>query len=443
MKKYTVLVILVVFASSAFANVVGTDTQNFNTTTSGLDFVTVQSSETLKPGIINFGLFLNYAVNTLPYFEANPQNRSSFNDSLLASDLNFGVGLLKNWDAGISFPAVLSQSVANTSTAGGQFNNYGNTEIRPNTKVHLLGDDTKGVAVIGSVNFNEIQNNPYAGIGSGPTYNLEVAVDDTFGPFAVALNLGHRWRNPGSQIPGIPIQPIQNQIIYSAAANYLLHSTDTKIIFEIFGGQPTNTTNTDQTRVQDSLEALLGLKHDITRNLAFHIGAGSEVSHAIASPDWRVYTGLNWAIGPFWGKEKNLEPVVEQKLLMATNVVPLPTHPIEEVFVAHNILFEFNSDVLTGDYDKTLTELVAFIHKEPQFDNLTIEGHTDSVGSESYNMNLSQRRANAIKKYLAEHFQLAAEKIEAIGYGPTRPIANNGNYQGRQLNRRVEFKIRR
>ncbi len=47
------------------ANVVGTDVQNFNPTTSGLDFVTVQSSETLEPGFINFGLFLNYTKNTL------------------------------------------------------------------------------------------------------------------------------------------------------------------------------------------------------------------------------------------------------------------------------------------------------------------------------------------------------------------------------------------
>ena len=67
---------VVVFFSSlllsmpAVANVIGTDTQNFNTTTDGLDFVTVQSSKTLEPGIINFGFFLNYAVNTLPYFGA-------------------------------------------------------------------------------------------------------------------------------------------------------------------------------------------------------------------------------------------------------------------------------------------------------------------------------------------------------------------------------------
>jgi hypothetical protein len=57
------------FAISALANVIGTDLQNFNSTTNGLDFVTVQSSKTLDPGVLNLGLFFNYGVNTLPYFE--------------------------------------------------------------------------------------------------------------------------------------------------------------------------------------------------------------------------------------------------------------------------------------------------------------------------------------------------------------------------------------
>jgi outer membrane protein OmpA-like peptidoglycan-associated protein len=404
-----------------------------------LDFVTVQSSETLKPGIVNFGLFFNYAVNTLPYFEANPQNRSTFNDSLLASEFNMGVGIINNWDMGISFPAVLSQSVANTSAAGGQFNAYGSTEVRPNTKVRLIGDDSQGIAVIGSVNFNRIQNNPYTGINGGPTYNLEVAGDNTFGPFAVGLNLGYRFRNPGEQLPGVPIAPIQNQVIYSAAANYLLKQTDTKIILEIFGSQAADTTNTDQTRTQNSLEADIGFKHDFTTHIAFLAGFGSEISHAIASPDWRVYTGLNWTIGPFWGQkeglQQNVQPIADAKIVQVVKK--------RDKFVAHDILFEFNSDVLTGDFDKTLTTLVEFLHQPPEFTRVLVEGHTDSVGSEEYNQALSQRRADAIKNYLVTKFHLPQQKVEAQGFGSSHPIADNGNYQGRRENRRVEFTIDR
>ncbi|MEK6579139.1 MAG: hypothetical protein AABZ55_07920, partial [Bdellovibrionota bacterium] len=96
---------------SAQANVVGTGAQNFNTTPGGLDFVTVHSSQTLRPGFVNFGFLSNIAVNSLPYLEEIPQGRTDFNDLLWGGDLNLGVGLLENWEAGVSFPFVFKQIV--------------------------------------------------------------------------------------------------------------------------------------------------------------------------------------------------------------------------------------------------------------------------------------------------------------------------------------------
>ena len=135
----------------AMANVVGPDAQNFNPITSGLDFVTVQSSETLKPGIFNLGLFLNYAVNSLPYFETN-QQKTQFNDTLLGLDLNAGVGLTPFWDVGISLPQILNQSVDDTNGARGEFAATGATEVRVNSKFRLFGDDSRGFAIVLSGN---------------------------------------------------------------------------------------------------------------------------------------------------------------------------------------------------------------------------------------------------------------------------------------------------
>ena len=83
------------------------------------------------------------------------------------------------------------------------------------------------------------------------------------------------------------------------------------------------------------------------------------------------------------------------------------------------------------------------MNTKPSFTRLIIEGHTDSIGSDPYNMDLSLRRANTIKRWLVSHYHLPAGKIITIGRGKHRPIADNGNYQGRQLNRRVEFTIYR
>ena len=71
----------------------GNGLQNFNAIPSGIDFVTLQSSETLKPGIINLGLFFNFAVNPLPYVGSSPQGKLDFNDSVLGMDFNIAVGV--------------------------------------------------------------------------------------------------------------------------------------------------------------------------------------------------------------------------------------------------------------------------------------------------------------------------------------------------------------
>ena len=69
---------------------------------------------------------------------------------------------------------------------------------------------------------------------------------------------------------------------------------------------------------------------------------------------------------------------------------------------------------------------------------LRVEGHTDSIGAESYNQGLSQRRAESVRDHLVGQ-GLGARRLEARGYGESRPIADNGTDEGRRLNRRVEL----
>ena len=432
-----------VLAPSAKANVIGSDAQNFNPITSGLDFVTVQSSETLKPGIFNLGLFFNYAVNTLPYYDADPQTRINFNDSVTGMDLNAGLGLTKNWDIGFSFPQVLAQSVDDTSASRGQFAATGSTEIRANTKYRISGDDQGGIAVIGSVNFNRIQNNPYAGTGAGPTFDLEGAADTTLtNRIAIGANVGYRIRNPGTAIANSIAKPLKNQLIASAAISYYVPDWDSKVIGELYGSLPAQSSDSYGDRSLTSLEALAGIKHDISTNLAVHAGAATGLIRGVASPDWRVYTGLNYTFGPLWGKDSPNPPVENPpaRQLVAVNQQQEGA-TITERFRTQHILFEFDSDKMVGNFAPALDELAG--HLNGGFKHLVVEGHTDSIGRAAYNEKLSLRRANAIKAYLVSHYHFDGRKIETIGYGARKPIADNGNYQGRQENRRVEFQITR
>lgn len=437
---FSLMALSIVLTGVANANVIGNDTQNFNPTTSGLDFVTVQSSETLKPGVFNFGLFLNYATNTLPGFESNGQ-ATKFSDSVLATDLNIGLGLLENWDIGMSLPQIISQDVSGESYRG-QFSDKGNTEVRFNTKYRLWGEESYGVALVGSVNLNRLKDNPYVGKDPGPTYNIELAGDMTIKKVALGLNLGYRFRQPGERTAA-EIEPLKDQLIASVAASYLLQSIDSKVIFELFGSQPAKGSSDYSDREQTTAEALLGLKHDVNMNVAMHIGAGAEIMHGLSSPDLRAYAGINWTIGPTFSKAKTV--VNAPKEAAKSDKDPFAGPPqAEEKIVIHDILFEFDSDnVVLGAADDTLRRLAEYVTHGPRYTKIVIDGHTDSIGQGKYNDELSYRRAATIRRWLVTRYKLDPAKVFSDGAGERDPIADNGNYQGRQLNRRVEFRIYR
>jgi len=71
---------------------------------------------------------------------------------------------------------------------------------------------------------------------------------------------------------------------------------------------------------------------------------------------------------------------------------------------------------------------------------INIYGHTDNVGSNEYNQGLSERRAQSVAQYLISH-QVLPDRIAAVGFGETRPIASNDTPEGRQQNRRVELEL--
>lgn len=107
--------------------------------------------------------------------------------------------------------------------------------------------------------------------------------------------------------------------------------------------------------------------------------------------------------------------------------------------VLKNIYFTSGSDTLSGVSDVELKVLVRMVQSNPGI-RIQINGHTDDVGSEMDNMNLSERRAGAVKRRLVQ-LGLPPELIAVKGYGESRPCAENKTEAGRSKNRRIEFQI--
>jgi len=104
-----------------------------------------------------------------------------------------------------------------------------------------------------------------------------------------------------------------------------------------------------------------------------------------------------------------------------------------------DLLFDINSyTVKPGGYDE-LQRVAGVLNNYPQT-IIQIAGHTDSIGTENYNQKLSERRAKAMKNYIAANFDVVPSNLTAQGYGESMPIEDNGTQEGRAKNRRVEFK---
>lgn len=108
----------------------------------------------------------------------------------------------------------------------------------------------------------------------------------------------------------------------------------------------------------------------------------------------------------------------------------------ETVTFQLNVQFELESARIQKQYLPEVEKLGRFLQEYPDTD-VVLEGHTDSTGSERFNQELSEVRANTVRNHLIEYFEIDPERIRAVGYGESRPIADNSTPEGRYQNRRV------
>jgi outer membrane protein OmpA-like peptidoglycan-associated protein len=110
----------------------------------------------------------------------------------------------------------------------------------------------------------------------------------------------------------------------------------------------------------------------------------------------------------------------------------------EKKAVVYGIYFDFNSDTIKPESEPVLKQIVQAMTDNPTW-KLTVEGHTDNVGGDAYNLDLSKRRAAAVKQALVTRYHIAPDRLTTDGYGASRPVDRNDTLEGRARNRRVEL----
>jgi outer membrane protein OmpA-like peptidoglycan-associated protein len=171
-------------------------------------------------------------------------------------------------------------------------------------------------------------------------------------------------------------------------------------------------------------------------------GVGGAALGAIESSTWAgggALVGAGMAAAYCWvhGAEAQQVAVVEEEVMVEEGAV---AEPAEAVRVELDVKFDFDKAQVKQESYGDIKALADFMKQYPQTSTV-VEGHTDSVGSDAYNQGLSERRANAVREVLVNQYGVESGRVQAVGYGESRPVADNATAEGRAINRRVEAEV--
>ena len=163
------------------------------------------------------------------------------------------------------------------------------------------------------------------------------------------------------------------------------------------------------------------------------LGAFESSSYA----GWGALIAAATAGGYCWTQGQGQEVVTLMEVEEEPMVPSIDPAPAETLRVELDVKFDFDRQVVKPESYADIRDVAEFMKQFPQTTTV-VEGHTDAVGTEAYNQSLSERRAMAVREVLVSEFGIQPGRVDAIGFGEARPVADNDSEEGRAINRRVE-----
>jgi OOP family OmpA-OmpF porin len=178
-----------------------------------------------------------------------------------------------------------------------------------------------------------------------------------------------------------------------------------------------------------------GVKYYFLENV--YARAGVEADYKLDNGKWDYIPSVGLGVNFGGGNKPAPAPVPAP----APEPAPVAEAPVAEVVrVELDVKFDFNKSVVKPNSYADIKNLADFMKQYPST-TTTVEGHTDNVGPDAYNQKLSERRANAVKQVLTNQYGVSPSRVQSVGYGKSRPVADNSTEAGRAVNRRVEAKV--
>ncbi|MCC6809003.1 MAG: OmpA family protein [Deltaproteobacteria bacterium] len=404
-------------------------------------------------------LWLNYARAPLVRFRLNADGTTTFDREVvshqLAVDVVGALALFEILEIGVGIPFTPFQSGAGlpatpTEPAQALANvTFGDLRLQP--KVQFLNTEHVHLGAAVMLTFPTGSKANFTGeqtVTGVPRLMANFrAVEDRFN---TGIDVGIRLRAPAT----LDNIVFGHELVWGAHLSYEIVKNLLTAGVEIYGAMGFPKARADGvSRIsldEAPIDALAGLKIRAGWFL-INVGAGTGITTGYGAPQFRVLAGLAFSPQkkkkPEPASQPEPEPVIIEPV-PAPAPPPPPPPPIEpkveitreKIAINDKVYFEFDSDKINALSFPLLDKVVEIIKKNPRLRLIRIDGHTDNVGTDSYNIDLSTRRAFSVLRYLTSH-GVAGSRLKSEGYGFRKPKTSNSTPRGRAINRRVEFII--
>ncbi|WP_415835342.1 outer membrane exchange protein TraB, partial [Corallococcus soli] len=462
------------------------------------DLVMVTQSRPLSHLSVSAGPYFSYSLNPLSLVPKDGDLGSiSLVGNRLQLDVMATVGLFDWAEVGVDMPLVMLQGGQNLEVIGseGPVESFALGDLRLTGKVALPGLRRSaeghgwGSALTLNVSFPTGVQEAFAGDGE-LTWAPGLVLDYRFeSGILLALNGGF-WKRPDRIFSGVNMGDMAPFGVGTEVP--LLRGSGVTLLGMVNGAVGLEK-EPDQPR-QIPAELLIGLRWYSSTGITFTFGGGLGCGCSLASPNLSFFTSIIWvpaktreweAIERFKEPPEPPPPPVDPDgdfVIGEKDRCPTVAGPVEnggcpdsdgdsdgvvdrldkcpdvpagkrgrdgcplartvgnKIVILEQVNFATDQDVILSESFPVLEEVARVMEVNPKLDRILIEGHTDSRASDSYNLELSKRRAASVKRFLIES-GVAVERVCSQGFGRSKPVADNASEEGMALNRRVEFTI--
>ncbi len=171
--------------------------------------------------------------------------------------------------------------------------------------------------------------------------------------------------------------------------------------------------------------------------MTFNLGLMYTFSKGEPSKYCQLYDGISADVPEI--DYERIENIVKKHIPKEVVKEVVVEKPMDQKWILVGVNFDFNKATLRSESYPVLFHAVQVLLQNPDM-RVEIQGHTDNIGSDDYNMKLGERRAKTVKDYLVAR-GISADRLSVRSFGESQPIADNKTADGRAINRRVEFKV--